>query len=214
MDRCPISDQTQVEEVFNVLTHGLGVIMAIFGAKFMIGKALELGTATHVLTVTIYAFAWIFLYSASTLYHYSRYPSRKQWLRIVDHCAIFIVIAASYGPYMVHTIADWRGYTLWVLVWIIAILGSVFKFVSEHRFGTLSVAAYVFQGWLVMLVFPTLLAELTAQALFSLIVGGLFITCGSVLYDRESMPFHHGLWHICVLIGSVFVNYSILISIF
>ncbi len=212
-NRCPISDQTPSEEIVNVITHGLGVLLAFVGAISMFKVAWSQGSTLHLVTSTVYSSAWVLLFSCSTLYHYSRCLERKWRLRIIDHCAIFIVIAASYGPFMAHLVGGWRGYGMWAAAWLVAIIGSTFKWRSESRFGLYSVFAYIAQGWMVMLVFPDIYAKLTGTNLGLLAACGLLITGGAALYDRESLPYHHGIWHVCVLIGSVCLYYCVLNSI-
>jgi hemolysin III len=211
--RCPISDQTPSEELVNVITHGLGVLLAVVGAIAMVKWAWVHGTALHVVTSTIFSLAWIVLFACSTLYHYSRCPERKFMMRIVDHCAIFVVIAASYGPFMAHLVGGWRGYGMWALAWLVALAGSTFKFRSENRYGFYSVAAYMVQGWMVMLVFPAIWAKLSLSGLLLLFTCGALISAGTALYDRESVPYHHGIWHVCVLIGSICLYYCVLYSV-
>lgn len=211
--RCPISDQTPSEEVVNVITHGTGAVLAAVGSIFMFKYAWAHGTALHVLTSTIYSLAWILLFSCSTLYHYSRCLERKFLMRIIDHCAIFVVIAASYGPFMAHLVGGWKGYGMWVLAWIVAIAGSTFKFRSENRYGFFSVGAYLFQGWMVMLVAPAIFDGLTANGLAQLMACGFLISGGTALYNRESIPYHHGIWHMCVLIGAICLYFCVLHSI-
>ena len=211
--RCPISDQTPAEEAFNVITHGAGAVLAAIGSIFMFRYAWANGTALHVLTSTIYSLAWILLFSCSTLYHYSRCLERKFRMRIVDHCAIFVVIAASYGPFMAHIVGGWRGYLMWAVACAIAVAGSVFKFRSEHRYGHYSILAYFAQGCMVLLLATPLFDGLTVSGLFQLMACGLLIGGGTTLYNRESIPFHHGIWHICVLVGAISLYFCVLFHI-
>lgn len=211
--RCPISDQTPSEEIVNVITHGAGAVLAAIGSLFMIGWAWEHGTWLHLLTSTLYSLAWVLLFSCSTLYHYSRCPERKVRMRILDHCAIFIVIAASYGPFMAHLVGGWKGYGMWALAWLVAIAGSAFKLYSKHRYGFYSISAYLLQGWMVMLVAPAIFDGLSFMGISQLMACGFLITGGATLYNREAIPYHHGIWHMCVLIGAVCLYFCVLNSI-
>lgn len=208
--RCPISDQTPTEEVVNVITHGAGAVLAAIGAVFMIPYAWTHGSALHFLTATLYSLAWVLLFSCSTLYHYSRCPERKNRMRILDHCAIFIVIAASYGPFMAHLVGGFKGYGMWALAWLVAIAGSLYKFRSENRYGAYSVGAYLIQGWMVMLVAPAIFDGLSFTGISQLTGCGFLISGGSALYNRENIPFHHGVWHLCVLAGAIFLYFCVL----
>lgn len=211
--RCPISDQTPTEELVNVITHGTGALLAFIGAIVMVGWAWTYGTASHVVTSTIYSLAWILLFSCSTLYHHSRCLERKFRWRIIDHCAIFVVIAASYGPFMVHVVGGWKGYAMWAAACAMAVAGTIFKFRSEHRYGTYSVLAYFVQGGMVLLLFPSLFDGLTTTGLFQLVACGFLIGGGTTLYNRESIPFHHGMWHVCVLAGAISLYFCVLYHI-
>lgn len=212
-ERCPISDQTRYEEMFNVFTHGLAFVLSLIGAMVMIQEAWEKGTALHVFTFAVYGFAWVGLFAASTLYHQSRYLEHKRTLRIIDHAMIFVVIAASYGPYMAHVVGGFTGYAMWTLVWIIAISGSLFKWFSKNRYGVYSTAAYFVQGCLVLMLFPTLYANLDAAGVGWLLMGGAMVAGGVPLYDWESVDFHHGIWHLCVLVGGFCFYCSVLYSV-
>jgi hemolysin III len=208
--RCPISDQTPIEETVNVITHGTGAVLAALGAIFMIAYAWNYGTTLHLLTSTIFGLGWTLLFSCSALYHYTRCLERKFRMRIVDHCAIFIVIAASYGPFMAHLVGGWKGYGMWLLACLVAVAGCLFKWRSENRYGFYSVGAYLVQGWMVMLVAPAIFDGLTSTGLSQLMACGFLISGGTALYNRESIPFHHGIWHMCVLIGAVSLYFCVL----
>lgn len=211
--RCPVSDQTFSEEVVNVITHGLGAVLACAGTISIVKHAWLYGTGLHVFTTAVYAIAWIILFSCSTLYHYSRCLERKWHLRCIDHCAIFVVIAASYGPFMAHLVGGTKGYGMWIAAWVVAVVGILFKLKSRHRYGSYAVFGYLLQGWMVMLVFPAIYTNLSAAGLVNLFTCGFLISGGSALYNRESIPYHHGIWHMCVLIGSICLYYCVLHSI-
>lgn len=211
--RCPVSDQTSVEEIVNVITHGLGAVLAVLGSLQMIPHAWQHGTALHVFTSVVFCLAWVLLFSCSTLYHYSRSIERKWRMRLLDHCAIFVVIAASYGPFMAHLVGGWKGYGMWALAWLVAVVGTVFKCKSSHRYSAYAVFGYLLQGWMVMLVFPAIYAHLTLTGFVQLMICGALISGGSALYNRASIPFHHGIWHLCVLVGSINLYYCVLNSV-
>ncbi len=212
-NRCPISDQTPQEEFCNVLTHGLAFVLAVMGAIVMVEQAWTRGTALHLFTFSVYGASWVALFAASTLYHQSRYLEHKKTWRIVDHCMIFIVIAASYGPYMAHVVKGFQGYLMWTLVWIIAIAGSLFKWFSENRYGTYSTAAYFAQGLLVLMLLPTLMSNLDGPGVGWLLMGGAMVAAGVPLYDWEDVSFHHAIWHLCVLVGGFCFYCSVLYSV-
>ena len=145
INECPVSNQTPAEEVLNVVTHGLGAVLAVIGAIVLAEAAWTHGTSLHLFTSSVFSASWILLYTTSTLYHFSRCLERKARLRVLDHCAIFVVIAGSYGPFMAHVVGGWRGYSVLLLAWLIALLGSLYKLRSESRYSNKSVFAYIAQ---------------------------------------------------------------------
>jgi hemolysin III len=199
--------------MFNVLTHGLAFVLSAVAAFIMVEEAWTKGSALHVFTFTVYGLAWVALFGASTLYHQSQFLEHKRTLRIIDHCMIFIVIAASYGPYMAHVVGGVKGYLMWTLVWIIAIAGSLFKWFSKNRYGFYSTAAYFAQGMLVLTLFPTLCANMDWPGVGWLLMGGAMVGFGVPLYDWESVNFHHGIWHLCVLTGGFCFWCSVVYSV-
>lgn len=170
----------------------------------------HLATLGQLVTLLVYAFAWIALYWTSTLYHAAQDLTRKARLRVLDHCAIFVVIAASYGPYVIHAISTQRGYFLWLMSWLIAVAGCIFKFRSEYRYHVHSTWAYLVQGWMVTLTLPTLIANLSLASFIWLCIGGAFLTGGTYFYVRDDVKYNHGAWHLCVLLGSFCFYRSIL----
>lgn len=189
--------------MFNVLSHGSGFVLSSLGLIHIWenhGHALNLWQWCVLL---LYAGSWIGLYACSTLYHASRHLQRKAFLRVLDHCAIFIVIAASYGPFVLFAINDRTGRILLSISWMIALLGCVFKFTSVYRYHVQSTWAYMFQGWLVFFNLRTLLANISTAGFLSMMVGGVFMTVGTYFYIRDDVKYNHGAWHICVILGGL-----------
>ncbi len=211
---CPVSEQCPREELFNVATHLLGFVLSCMGLLSLWEiNSLHGGSLLHHTTATLYGGSWVFLYASSSLYHASRDLERKRRLRVIDHCAIFGVIAASYGPYVVHVVGDWRGYTAWFVVWLIAALGCWFKVYSERRYEFSGVVLYLIQGWLVVLLLPVLLAELAWPGILWLLAGGLSVTGGLAIYVMDHWRYNHGLWHLSVVLGSICIYCSVAYSV-
>ncbi len=196
--------------MLNVLTHGLGFVTSLWGGWLLVEAAWTWGSLSHLLTSGVFAAGWIFLFAASTLYHHSRHPERKNRLRILDHCAIYAVIAASYGPYMVHVVGGWEGYSLLAAVWAIALGGCAFKLLSPYRYRFYNEITYCIQGWLVVLVFPILLTNLSPWGLTLFLCGGLSFTGGLLFYAWKSLRYHHVYWHLAVFSGFLFIFLSVL----
>lgn len=209
--RCPISEQTPEEEILNVLTHGAGCILACVGLLHLFETSGgHLKSPTHFLTLLVYGVAWVFLFGCSSLYHASSHLGRKSWLRVLDHCAIFLVIAASYGPFVLHALNDRLGYGLWVTSWLIALGGCAFKVLSAYRYHVHSTWAYIVQGWMVAVSLPTLLAALSSWAFFWMIVGGVSLTAGTYFYLRDDIKYNHCAWHLCVILGGFGFHIAVL----
>jgi hemolysin III len=191
------------EEVASALTHGLGVILSIGGGAVLITLAAVFGGAREIVSVAVFAAALILLYSASTLYHAARQPSIKNRLKILDHCAIFLMIAATYTPFTIAAMRGGWGWSLFGIIWGLAIFGIVFKLFFTGRFRYLSTATYIGMGWLVIVAFVPLSQALTPVALTWLILGGVLYTAGTLFYHFERLPYSHAIWHLFVLGGSI-----------
>lgn len=177
--------------------------MAVLGILHIWEHHGHAATLLETLILVVYGLAWVVLYGCSTLYHASRHLERKAYLRILDHCAIFIVIAASYGPFVLHILNDRRGYIIWFLSWLIALGGCIFKFRSEHRYHVQSTWAYVVQGWMVTITLPALIAGLSTAGFLWMLIGGVSLTGGIYFYIRDDVKYNHGVWHLSVLLGSL-----------
>ena len=151
----------------------------------------------------IYGGTLVFLYGASTLYHSARTKRMKRALRIVDHIAIFLLIAGTYTPFAMGLMRDGWGWTLLALVWGIALTGLVFKLVSTYRFHWSATALYLLMGWLGVLFIEPVAAAIPLGALLLIAAGGLAYTVGVIFYGWRSLPYSHAVWHVFVILGSV-----------
>jgi hemolysin III len=191
------------EEIASALTHGLGVILSIGGGAVLITLAVVFTGSREVISVAVFTAALVLLYSASTLYHLARRPLVKLRLKVLDHCAIFLLIAGTYTPFTIAAIRGGWGWSLFGVIWGLAILGIVFKLFFTGRFRYLSTTIYVSMGWLVLVAFVPLSQALTPVALTWLILGGVFYTAGTLFYHFERLPYSHAIWHLFVLGGSI-----------
>ncbi|MHB8170732.1 MAG: PAQR family membrane homeostasis protein TrhA [Thermincolia bacterium] len=191
------------EEIFNALTHGVGTLFAVSALTLMIVFASFYGSALHIVSVSIYGTTMVLLYLASTLYHSLTNERAKDIFKLLDHAAIFLLIAGTYTPFLLVTLGGVLGWSLLIIVWIIAILGIVFKVFFIKRFQILSTLIYLAMGWLVVIAIKPLIAALPIAGFRLLMAGGLSYTLGSVFYIRKSKAFNHGIWHLFVLGGSV-----------
>lgn len=194
--------QTSREEVVNAATHGLGILASIAGGSVLIVLAVLGGSAWNVVGVSIFVASLVTLYTASTMYHVVHSESLKKRLKIFDHCAIYMLIAGTYTPFMIGTLRGGWGWSLFGIIWGLALGGVFFKLFFTGRFNLLSTGIYVAMGWLVVLAAGPLVRTLEPGALAWLVAGGLSYTGGTVFYHSR-IPFAHGVWHLFVLGGSV-----------
>jgi hemolysin III len=192
-----------LEEIVNSTTHGVGLVLSVAGFVVLLAMALRHGTARHVVGCAIYGSTLICLYLASTLYH--GIPSRrlKRALRIVDHSAIYLLIAGTHTPFLlVNLRGEWR-WSLLGIVWGCAMAGIVFKFWFVDHFKILSTVLYLAMGWLIVIAARPLVTHVSAVGLRWLVASGVMYTVGVVFFASRKIPFGHAVWHIFVMAGSV-----------
>jgi hemolysin III len=191
------------EEIANALTHGIGVVLAVGGGAALITLTAVSAGAREIVGVAVFSAALILLYSASTAYHCARDPRTRFRMKILDHCAIFLLIAGTYTPFTIAAIRGTWGWVLFGVIWGLALFGILFKLFFTGRYAYLSTATYIGMGWLVVIAFVPLTQALTPLALFWLIAGGILYTAGTLFYHNKRVPYSHAIWHLFVLGGSL-----------
>lgn len=192
----------QREEIANVVTHGVGAIFSVGAGALLIALAALHAGMRELISVAIFSASLVLLYSASTLYHAAREPCTRERLKILDHCAIFVLIAGTYTPFTIAAIRGGWGWSLFGVIWGMAVIGIVFKLFFTGRFKVLSTATYIGMGWLVVIALVPLVQALSPAGLAWLLAGGVLYTTGTLFYHRESIPYSHAIWHGFVLAGS------------
>lgn len=205
---------TPKEELANILTHALGALLGVVGLGVLVHLAAAHHSVWHSTSAWIFGLSIILLYSASTAYHATRAPAKKHVLRKVDHACIFLLIAGTYTPYLLVNLRGPVGWSLFGVIWGLAIAGVILKFWFTGRYGKLSTGIYIGMGWMVVVATRPMLRSVPHDGLWLLLAGGLSYTCGTVFYMWKSLPYHHGLWHLCVLGGTACHFASILISVY
>ena len=190
------------EETVNVITHGLGLLLSIPALVLLIVYAIWHGTIWHIVSFSIYGSTLVTLYLASTLYHAARKPPIKEKLNIFDHAAIYLLIAGTYTPFLLVTLRGTWGWSLFGVVWGLAIVGVVMKFFFMSKYKVVSALAYVLMGWVIIIAIKPLVNSLETAGLWWLLAGGISYTVGAVLYTLKKLPYHHGIFHVFVLGGS------------
>ena len=194
-------EETKEEEFWNTLTHFIGLILSIVGLPILLFYNQNL-TDYSFESILFFEFGMICLYTASTLYHYTTDINLKRKFRIFDHVSIFYLIAGSYGPICLITLYNDSGIQIFSGVLIIALIGTLFKLFFTGRFEKLSLALYLAMGWLVVLDFNSVLNSLDLNAIFLLVLSGLFYSFGIIFYRLEKMKYSHAIWHLFVLGGT------------
>ncbi|MFC5453014.1 PAQR family membrane homeostasis protein TrhA [Paenibacillus aestuarii] len=190
------------EERANAISHGIGVLLSIVAFILLIVQASLRGDAWHIVSYSIFGAALVTLYSCSTLLHSVQHPKLKDLFEIMDHAAIYLLIAGTYTPFLLVTLRGPLGWTLFAVIWGLALIGMVFKLFFVKRFMVTSTICYIAMGWLVILAFKPLYTNLPFGGILWLVIGGLLYTFGTIFYLWRRVPYHHLIWHIFVLAGS------------
>jgi len=193
--------QTFGEEVANGISHGIGLIAALAGAPILILSAVQKGDAMAVVSVSIFAASMVLLYLSSMIYHCLPVSRAKNAFHILDHIAIFLLIAGTYTPFMLCVLNDTLGWTLFGLVWAVAFFGIITKLVPNLRDPKLSIALYMGMGWMILLVILPLYRHLHWEGLSWVIAGGLAYTLGVVFYVAKA-KYAHFVWHLFTIAGT------------
>ncbi|WP_043768835.1 PAQR family membrane homeostasis protein TrhA [Algiphilus aromaticivorans] len=198
------------EEIAHSVTHGLGVLASIVGLCVLVAFAALNGGTVDIVASAVFGGTLILLYTASTLYHSIPLPATKSVLRVIDHASIYLLIAGTYTPFTLITLAGPWGWSLFATVWSLAALGVGFKLFTTGRFEKLSLLIYIAMGWCGVVAAVPLLEALPPAGLWLLVGGGLAYTGGVVFYAMESLRYHHAIWHLFVLAGSVLHYFAVL----
>jgi len=198
------------EEIANSLSHGVGLALAIAATPILIIAAIRYGSTWNVIGVSVFAASMMLLYSASTLYHALKHDKAKQFFRMMDHGAIFLLIAGTYTPFTLGILRGPWGWTLLVLIWTLAAVGLTMKAVFGSRFNKLSVVLYLLMGWLVVIAAPEVLRVMPLSGLAWIAAGGIAYTGGVGFYAAHRVPYAHFAWHLFVLAGTTCHFFAVL----
>ena len=187
--------------IANSVTHGVGAALALAGAVMLMVTAMG-GSTRQVVSCSVFGGTLVLVYVCSTLYHSLVRTRARRVLRIIDHSAIYLLIAGTYTPFALVSLRGQVGWLLFAIVWSLAILGIMFKTFAIGRFAVASVVVYVGMGWLGVFVMRPLLHSLTWHGIFWIGLGGLFYTEGIVFFAFDRLSYFHALWHLFVLAGS------------
>ncbi|MFC6229225.1 hemolysin III family protein [Paenibacillus allorhizosphaerae] len=191
------------QERANAISHGVGVVLSMLALALLLVHAIRNGNVWHVVSFSVFGTSLLLLYLCSTLLHSAR---KEKWIdlfEIMDHAAIYILIAGTYTPFLLVTIRSPLGWSLFGVVWGLALVGVIFKLFFVKRFNLLSTLFYIAMGWMVLFAFEPLKAGLPVAGLQFLVAGGVLYTFGTIFYLWRKIPYHHAIWHVFVLAGSI-----------
>jgi len=192
-----------IEELANGVTHGIGLALSVVGLIALVVLSIVRGSAWHIAGCTTFGVTLVLLYGASTLYHSFHAPGLKRILKILDHAAIYLLIAGTYTPFTLVNLRGFWGWTLFALVWGLSVFGIAWKFFHVDRFQLVSTLTYIAMGWLALIAIKPLLAAVPLSGIMWLVAGGLFYTIGASFLGLKRVPYHHAIWHVFVMAGSV-----------
>lgn len=198
------------EEIANAVIHGIGAIFSIAALVILIVFSAVHGTAWHVVSFTLFGSSMVLLYLSSTLVHSFPAGRVKDFFEIMDHSAIYFFIAGTYTPFLFLVIKGALGWTLFGIVWGLAIGGTVFKAFFVKRFLHTSTLLYVVMGWLMVFGWKPLLENVSSQGLILLAIGGILYTVGAIFYVWRGFTYHHAVWHVFVLAASILHFFAVM----
>lgn len=191
-----------LEERINVLSHALGFVLSVFAFSLLVTYASRYGGVLHILSFGVFGLSLVILYAASTLYHSTTNPARRARMRILDHAAIYVLIAGTYTPIMLVILSGKLGWVMFGISWGLALIGIVLKLFFTGQYSYASTAMYVFMGWLVIFAIKPLINNFSGDGLWWLFAGGMAYTVGAIIYSFKKIKFHHAIFHVFVLLGS------------
>jgi hemolysin III len=193
----------RTEEAVNAVTHGIGAVAGAIALAVLVVLASRGGDVRDIVNVSIFGATLVLLYLASTLYHAARDPRTRARLKILDHAAIYLLIAGTYTPFALGALRGGWGWSLFGIIWGLAVAGVLFKLYFTGRFRLASTLIYIGMGWLGLVAAVPLVASLSPMTLFWLVAGGLAYTAGTPFYQAGRFRYAHTVWHGFVLAGSV-----------
>jgi hemolysin III len=202
-----------MQEILNTVTHGVGALFALIGLVVLTVSAYLQGSIWHQISFSIYGVTLVLLYVASAFYHGFMDEKIKYILKICDHVAIYLLIAGTYTPFTFVPLHGILGWSLFGAIWLLAVIGIIFKVFFVKRFKIISTICYIIMGWVILIAIRPLVAVLPVGGLYWLIAGGVFYTVGTVFYLNKRFPYNHTIWHLFVLAGSISHFIAILVYV-
>ncbi|MDJ0760499.1 MAG: hemolysin III family protein [Woeseiaceae bacterium] len=196
-------DYSVKEEVFHAVSHGAGVLLSVAGLSWMLYISIVAADPWRISASIVYGLCLLLLFLASTVYHALHASEHKHIYKLLDHCAIYLMIAGTYTPFILVAMRNPTGWWLFGAIWTLAAFGIVSKIWLRHRFPKLAMASYLVMGWLVVIAAPELADAVGSGGIAWLVAGGIAYTVGALFYSIRSMRFNHAIWHVFVLVGGI-----------
>ena len=193
-------------EKFNSISHLVGAVLSLIGLGALLAVSIQMHNWIAVVSFMVFGFTLIMLYTMSTLYHSFHPPGLKRVFQKLDHISIYLLIAGTYTPYMLVSLGDGNGPIMLLLVWMLAVLGSMLDLFVKYRIEVLQILIYLLMGWICVFEYNSLLASIPFPGIVWLTIGGIAYTAGILFYvldDRQKLRYAHGIWHLFVLLGSI-----------
>lgn len=199
------------EEIANAITHGIGALLSVPALIILVIQAALKGTTLHIVSFSIFGVSMFLLYLFSTLTHSITNERAKKVMEFFDHSAIYVLIAGTYTPFIAIALDGRIKYGLLGLVWGLAVAGIIFKIFFLDKFHFVSTILYLVMGWLIVFFIKPVYALLEGPGFVLLVAGGIFYSLGCVFYLWRLFPYHHMVWHLFVLAGSVCMYLCVLL---
>lgn len=203
-------DQSRGEELANSISHGIALFAILVGTPFIIMNAIKQGDVGQIFGTSVFCATAIFLYLSSTVYHALEIGKTKRLFKVIEHSAIFFLIAGTYTPFTLGVIKGVWGWTLLGLVWSLVVAGVALKIFEKKPHPIISTSLYLFMGWLMVLAINPLFEKMPTTGILLLVTGGLFYTIGVVFFATDSkLQYGHFIWHLFVIGGTTFHYFAV-----
>ena len=202
--------QTKAEEIGNATTHAMGALLSLAAITLLIVFSATQQDGFKLFSGIVFGGTLVLMYVSSTIYHSMQNPRLKHFFRIMDHASIYLLIAGSYTPFMLVTLRGPWGWTMFSIIWGLALVGVIFKLFFVHKFEVLSTVIYLLMGWMSLIVVKPIYQSLPAAGLECIVAGGVCYTVGVIFFAWERLKYSHVLWHLFVLAGSIFHFFAVL----
>ena len=198
------------EEIANTISHGLGLVLTLVAVPVLVVSAMRAGDVRFLIGVSVFGATMVLLYLASTLYHSTTHEAAKQLFRLFDHTAIFLLIAGTYTPFALGVLRGPWGWSMLTAVWTLAIVGITLKIIARTRHSRISIVLYVLMGWLAVVATKPILELIPLPGILLILAGGIAYTGGLAFFAADRIRYHHFIWHLFVIAGTICHYFAVL----